>query len=331
MDDDKLNISGFSSINPTFPKNDIFADYIIYNPENGNGTLDLSIGKDLHDELQIEPNFDCSYFDNENGKKEINQNGISNKSIFKQIPQKEIQKQILNVNKTPKIKEIKPQDYIVYENKQKKIFETYNENEKEIQKQKKLLMNRLSAKKSRLKKKVYIKCLEDELEKMKNEVEQKRNFEKFYLSGISGQENGKGIEIISSDVQRYNILIKQENNLLEKSKNDSDSMNEYINLQKQLLHDILIKIIEVSMPIKCKIFQHKYLKLQKFDNDDSLEVIINKINGNIEMLKELYDFDKQIKSSKKSKSESMAYQLFNYYDNLKNYVTSFKIMYEAIM
>ena len=119
MDDDKLNISGFSSINPTFPKNDIFADYIIYNPENGNGTLDLSIGKDLHDELQIEPNFDCSYFDNENGKKEINQNGISNKSIFKQIPQKEIQKQILNVNNTPKIKEIKPQDYIVYENENK--------------------------------------------------------------------------------------------------------------------------------------------------------------------------------------------------------------------
>ena len=331
MDDDKLNISGFSSINPTFPKNDIFADYIIYNPDNGNGTLDLSIGKDLHDELPIEPNFDCSYFDNENGKKDINQNGISNKSIFKQIPQKEIQKQILNVNKTPKIKEIKPQDYIVYENenKQKKIFETYNENEKEMQKQKKLLMNRISAKKSRLKKKVYIKCLEDELEKMKNEIEQKRNFEKFYLPGISNQKNG--VEIISSDVQRYNILINQENNLLQKSKNDTESMNDYINLQKEILHDILIKIIEVSMPIKCKIFQYKYFKLQKFENNDSLEVIINKINGNIEMLKELYDFDKQIKSSKKSKSESMAYQLYNYYDNLKNYVASFKKMYEQIV
>ena len=330
MDDDKLNISGFSSINPTFPKNDIFADYIIYNPENGNGTLDLSIGKDLHDELQIEPNFDCSYFDNENGKKEINQNGISNKSIFKQIPQKEIQKQILNVNNTPKIKEIKPQDYIVYENKQKKIFETYNENEKEIQKQKKLLMNRLSAKKSRLKKKVYIKCLEDELEKMKNEVEQKRNFEKFYLSGISGQENGKGIEIISSDVQRYNILIKQENNLLEKSKNDSDSMNEYINLQKKLLHDSLIKIIDVSMPIKCKIFQHKFLKLQKFENEDSINVIINKINCNIDILKELYDFDKQL-IIKKNKSESIAQQLFIYYNNLKDYVISFKTIYDHII
>ena len=85
------------------------------------------------------------------------------------------------------------------------------------------------------------------------------------------------------------------------------------------------------MLIKCKLFQNKFLKLQKFENDDSIETVINKINENIEMLKELYDFDKQIKSSKKSKSESMAYQLFNYYDNLKNYVTSFKIMYEAIM
>ena len=56
----KLNISGFSSINPTFPKNDIFADYIIYNPDNGNGTLDLSLVKDIRDEIPIEPNFDFS-------------------------------------------------------------------------------------------------------------------------------------------------------------------------------------------------------------------------------------------------------------------------------
>ena len=154
MDDDKLNISGFSSINPTFPKNDIFADYIIYNPDNGNGTLDLSLVKDIRDEIPIEPNFDFSYFENENGKKE------KKISVFKKIPEKEIQKQILKVNQTQKMKEIKLQNCIVNENeiKQKKnIFETHNENKKEIQKQKKLLMNRLSAKKSRLKKKVYKK------------------------------------------------------------------------------------------------------------------------------------------------------------------------------
>ena len=60
MDDDKWNISGFSSINPTFPKNDIFTDYIVYNPDNGNGTLDLSLVKDIRDEIPIEINFDFS-------------------------------------------------------------------------------------------------------------------------------------------------------------------------------------------------------------------------------------------------------------------------------
>lgn len=327
MDDDKLNISGFSSINPTFPKNDIFADYIIYNPDNGNGTLDLSLVKDIRDEIPIEPNFDFSYFENENGKKE------KKISVFKKIPEKEIQKQILKVNQTQKMKEIKLQNCIVNENeiKQKKnIFETHNENEKEIQKQKKLLMNRLSAKKSRLKKKVYIKYLEDELEKMKNEIEKKRNFEKFYLPGVSKQENGKTLENLSNDVQRYDILIKKEHLFYEKSKNDNESINDYVNLQKKLLHDILIKIIDVSMPIKCKIFQHKFLKLQKFENEDSINIIINKINCNIDMLKELYDFDKQL-IIKKNKSESIAQQLFIYYNNLKDYVISFKTIYDHII
>jgi len=327
MDDNKRNISGFSSINPTFPKNDIFADYIIYNPDNGNGTLDLSLVKDIRDEIPIEPNFDFSYFENENGKKE------KKISVFKKIPEKEIQKQILKVNQTQKMKEIKLQNCIVNENeiKQKKnIFETHNENEKEIQKQKKLLMNRLSAKKSRLKKKVYIKYLEDELEKMKNEIEKKRNFEKFYLPGVSKQENGKTLENLSNDVQRYDILIKKEHLFYEKSKNDNESINDYVNLQKKLLHDILIKIIDVSMPIKCKIFQHKFLKLQKFENEDSINIIINKINCNIDMLKELYDFDKQL-IIKKNKSESIAQQLFIYYNNLKDYVISFKTIYDHII
>ena len=327
MDDDKLNISGFSSINPTFPKNDIFADYIIYNPDNGNGTLDLSLVKDIRDEIPIEPNFDFSYFENENGKKE------KKISVFKKIPEKEIQKQILKVNQTQKMKEIKLQNCIVNENeiKQKKnIFETHNENEKEIQKQKKLLMNRLSAKKSRLKKKVYIKYLEDELEKMKNEIEKKRNFEKFYLPGVSKQENGKTLETLSNDVQRYDILIKKEHLFYEKSKNDNESINDYVNLQKKLLHDSLIKIIDVSMPIKCKIFQHQFLKLQKFENEDSINIIINKINCNIDMLKELYDFDKQL-IIKKNKSESIAQQLFIYYNNLKDYVISFKTIYDHII
>ena len=114
--DDTLNLSNLFSTNPTYPKNDIFADYIYYNPENGNGSLENSLIKDINDDIKII----------ENGKNEINQN-FFNKNIINQIP------------KNQKIK-----DPLI--NNQKKIFETYNGNEKEIQKQKKLMMNRISAK-----------------------------------------------------------------------------------------------------------------------------------------------------------------------------------------
>ena len=49
------------------------------------------------------------------------------------------------------------------------------------------------------------------------------------------------------------------------------------------------------MPIKCKLFQNKFSKLQKFEKDDSIETVINKINENIEMLKKLYDFEIPVK------------------------------------
>ena len=46
------------------------------------------------------------------------------------------------------------------------------------------------------------------------------------------------------------ILIKKEHLFYEKVKNDNESIDDYVNLQKKLLHYILIKIIDVSMPIK---------------------------------------------------------------------------------
>ena len=85
------------------------------------------------------------------------------------------------------------------------------------------------------------------------------------------------------------------------------------------------------MPIKCKLFQNKFSKLQKFENDDSIEKFINKINENIEMLKELYDFEIPFKQLTNKKSESMALQLYNYYYNLKNYLVSFKKIFESII
>ena len=76
------------------------------------------------------------------------------------------------------------------------------------------MMNRISAKKSRLKKKVYIKCLEDELKKMKNEIEEKNNFEKNFFQGISKEKNE--LNHISSIIKIYQKLLNQENIILNK-------------------------------------------------------------------------------------------------------------------
>ena len=291
--DDTLNLSGLFSINPTFPKNDIFADYIYYNPENGNGSLENSLIKDINEEIKIIDN-----------KKKDNSNFL--------------------INKIPNNSKIEIKSFL----SQKKIFETYNENEKEIQKQKKLMMNRISAKKSRLKKKVYVKCLEDELKKMKNEIEEKNNFEKNFFQGISKEKNE--LNHISSIIKIYQKLLNQENIILNKSKSENETLNDYVYLQKKIVLDFLIKQIQFLIPIKCKIFQNKYLKLKKFELNDSIFDINNKINENLEMLKELYDFEMPLKNLKKKKNDSMAFQLYSYHYNLKNYIDSFKNIFEDI-
>ena len=68
---DIWNLLNLFSTNSTFPKNDIFADYIYYNPENGNGSFENFLIKDINDDIKII----------ENGKKEINQN-FFNKNIM---------------------------------------------------------------------------------------------------------------------------------------------------------------------------------------------------------------------------------------------------------
>ena len=61
-----------------------------------------------------------------------------------------------------------------------------------------------------------------------------------------------------------------------------------------------------------------------------LKKLLIKINENIEMLKELYDFEMPFKQLKMKKSDSMALKLYNYYYNLKNYLVSLKKIIEIM-
>jgi len=200
---------------------------------------------------------------------------------------------------------------------QKPLFEIYN-NIEDIQRKKKLLMNRISAKKSRLKKKKYINFLEEELKKNKNLIENKKKLEKYILPSQNENENN----YIYNALNDYDLLIQKQEKILNGKDIDDNKINEYKNLQQKVLKEIIVKQIHLLYPIKCKIFSQKYLKLKNFSDDDSFSTIKNKIDLNIDILKELYNFNENDLIYCR-KNESKAFQLFSFFYHLKELMNSF--------
>ena len=179
-------------------------------------------------------------------------------------------------------------------------------------KQKKLLMNRESAKKSRLKKKAYIENLE------KGYLELKTEYIKM-IQNINPELNNNIIEnehFIKDNKINPNLKIGKENVLYEFKQNKEENIsnnNDYINKQKIILENLLINQIDIMTPINIKIMQNKFLKLNKLDKGDNFQVIKNKINSNIEMIKEIYDITGDNNNINKNLK---SYQLYDFYKNI---------------
>ena len=189
-------------------------------------------------------------------------------------------------------------------------------------KQKKLLMNRESAKKSRLKKKAYIENLE------KGYLELKTEYIKM-IQNINPELNYNLIEnehFIKDNKINPNLKIGKENVLYEFKLNKEESKannNDYINKQKIILENLLINQIDIMTPINIKIMQNKFLKLNKLDKGDNFQVIKNKMNSNIEMIKEIYDItDDNNNINKNLKS----YQLYDFYKNILLLLNKYEII-----
>ena len=234
----------------------------------------------------------------------------------------------------------------IYENyeeenslKNKNIFNTI-QNEKfiiEDLKKKKLIMNRESAKKSRLKKKKYVENLEKEYTILKEEVIRLKSFKNINGNGNCNKElknnyNGKdeinnGNQINDFKKEQFNII----SNNLEKN---PDIVTNYTNKQKKLLQYLLVKQIDIMTPIKIKAFQNKFLKLETFNEDDSIEVIKNKIKINLNTIIELYDINDEDNNNKSinicNKKKSMAYHIYNFYNSLKEYVNQYDFIYNKL-
>ena len=339
MENNKINLVK----NPNFLKEDIFLDYLVYN------------NNPLTNEEFIEPkleSFDKFFNEEENSLKS---NILSNKSYSQIYSSFQNNNNNLEKNKIMNGAE----DKIIIDNKRNNNLNLIESNEEnnEIKKlfniedsrAKKLIMNRESAKKSRLKKKKYIQNLEKEYVILKEELIRAKsninsNNNDIFMNNLYSNKiienimknksnsidlnlnlNNKEKEIFELKNQEKEIITKN----LEK---DKESVKIYVKKQKSVLEYLLVKQIDIMTPIRIKTFQNKFLKLENFDTDDNINIIKNKIESNLNTIIELYDIDENNCKKNKicNKNTSMSYQLYDFYSNLKKYINQYDLIFNKI-
>ena len=228
------------------------------------------------------------------------------------------------INPIKEIKDIKPNNQFLSKKIEFNSLQTSEQVDNEI-KQKKLLINRESAKKSRLKRKIYIENLEKQYLILKTEyikiIEKQKLNQGYINNSILKNEH-----FIDDNKINPNLKIGKENVLYDFKKLQEDNIqinNDCFNKQKKIMENILINQIDMMTPINIKLLQHKFLKLNKIDNNDNCQTIKNKINSNIEMIKELYDINEiDIDINKKSKG----YKLFDFYSNVAKLLNKYEVI-----
>lgn len=228
------------------------------------------------------------------------------------------------INSIKEIKDIKPNNQFLSKKIEFNSLQTSEQIDNEI-KQKKLLINRESAKKSRLKRKIYIENLEKQYLILKTEyikiIEKQKLNQGYINNSILKNEH-----FIDDNKINPNLKIGKENVLYDFKKLQEDNIqinNDCLNKQKKIMENILINQIDMMTPINIKLLQHKFLKLNKIDNNDNFQIIKNKINSNIEIIKELYDINEiDIDINKKSKG----YKLFDFYSNVAKLLNKYEVI-----
>ena len=228
------------------------------------------------------------------------------------------------INPIKEIKDIKPNNQFLSKKIEFNSLQTSEQIDNEI-KQKKLLINRESAKKSRLKRKIYIENLEKQYLILKTEyikiIEKQKLNQGYINNSILKNEH-----FIDDNKINPNLKIGKENVLYDFKKLQEDNIqinNDCLNKQKKIMENILINQIDMMTPINIKLLQHKFLKLNKIDNNDNFQTIKNKINSNIEIIKELYDINEiDIDINKKSKG----YKLFDFYSNVAKLLNKYEVI-----
>jgi glutathionyl-hydroquinone reductase len=147
----------------------------------------------------------------------------------------------------------------------------------------------------------------------KNEIDISNNIN----LNLNKEENRKNntffTKLILMEQQEKQVKLKGQ-------KSQSDIMKQYENLQKTLLREMLIRQIHCFVPLRLKILGEKSIKLIEANEDDEISVIINKINENIDKIKNYMNVvpKKRVKSIIK---------LHEIYKKIKNFVDGYQQLY----
>ena len=329
-----MNANANQMKNPIVIQGDIFSDYL-----NCNSFHNSLSNKDFA--KPDNQTFNKFFNNDESSIKSLNYlNDLSGQNLSKLVTHHNLIDNLFPINKFDFLKvskeiNINESNSNNKENKNKKnIFSTLaKEITVEDKKQKKLIMNRESAKKSRLKKKNYIENLEKQYMLLKEEFinireEQKLNntiynINNNLISNVNQNKMGNNKLKLNSNVKKI-----KKSEILE-TNNNINNINS--NNQKRLMLYLLINQIDIMTPIKIKSFQNKYLKILILDANDSIEVIKNKINMNLAIIVELYGMEQNNKNFPKlnfcNKKKSIAYRLYEYYNDIKTLINNFESIY----
>ena len=177
------------------------------------------------------------------------------------------------------------------------------EKENEIkEKELKRAKNRISAKKSKEKRKKYIKQLEDQLE--------------FYKAKSLNDETEK--KQGTTTEKMLQILFEKEKEIktfeLSSKLSFPKQKLKYFEAKKTLLATLVLCQMEFVMPLEYKILQDEFQDFFQLSLDDSIETIIKKIDENIKKLVNIFSLKNSIENAKRGKA---AKNLLNFYDITK--------------
>lgn len=207
-------------------------------------------------------------------------------------------------------------DNDINKNQAKVIQEVVSDKKEDPKREEKLLRNKMSAKKCREKKKKYIENLEKIVQDYQNEINSRKNNYYFSFDYHISELDKKEKEFIQPSLDNKEI---------------SSNKVQYIENQKTLLSNMINKQIKLMMPIDCKLFEKKFIKLNQIEDEDNIDIIFNKAQSNIDLLNELYDFSiKETKEISIKGKEGIAYKLFKYYSNLIDLLNIFKVSLNLI-